>query len=388
MPFSADLVVNLNAIAHNWLLMQAKLDRNVDCGAVVKANAYGLGMTSVVRALAKVGCRRFYVANLQEALVLREHLNILVQEFSLLPGACEIVVLSGCARGEELAFIEHRLVPVLISEEMLGRWLGVLRRAGVRAGSVGSVLKVDTGMGRLGLEPEEFKRLLADKGALLDSGVSMLMSHLACADDERSEHNELQLGAFRECYEQLKYVLPACGASLANSAGVLLGRRYHFDGVRPGVALYGGNPQPIKDNMLKPSVSLALPVIQLRSLPEGGCVGYGATARFDRAARLAIVAGGYADGLFRSLSNRGECWVPSGGRSAGEGWRVPIVGRVSMDTTIVDISSVPEGAVCVGDRLEFIGEHITLDEIAIKAGTISYEVLTSLGSRYQRGYTG
>ena len=385
MTLSADLTINLKSIAHNWLLLKAKLSSGVDCGAVVKADAYGVGMESVVGALLKVGCRSFYVSRLSEALAVRSVLVGLEDTLGVRVSESRIYALAGCAPGDEIDFIRHRLIPVLISAEMISRWREALKKAGMRAGSVPSVIKLDTGMGRLGLESVELEAVLAQPLALEQSGVLMIMSHLACADEPEHRHNHSQLREFKEALRRFREILPSVRASLANSAGIFLGEDYHFDAVRPGIALYGGNPQPAFDNQVLQVVNLHLPILQLKNLPSGAFVGYGASYQFDSPARVAVIAGGYADGLMRSLSGRGECWVSSP-VSPGDGWRVPVVGRISMDSFVVDVTFVPEGVVQVGARLEVIGGHILLDEVATWAGTSSYEILTSLGARYQRNY--
>jgi len=377
----SDLTIDLDALAHNWMLFRSRLSPDVDCGAVIKANAYGLGVKPVLRRLLREGCNTFFVANLREALTVKDALA----EYFEGPLKQVVVVLSGCAPGEELAFVEHRLRPVLVSVEMLERWLQALRRAGLRTGAAPAILKLDTGMSRLGLQPDQLETLLKSPEKLKHAGIDTLMSHLACADESDGNFSAMQLRRFSQGLDLLRKHLPMMKGSLANSAGVLLGADYHFDGVRPGIGLYGGSPQSGVAKFGRPVAHLRLPVIQTRFLPEGGSVGYGATCHFESATRLAIIAGGYADGIFRSLSNRARCWVdnPSGG-----GWYVPVCGRVSMDSFIVDISKIPPSVVHEGLRIELLGEHITVDELASAAGTISYEVLTSLGDRYRRSYQG
>lgn len=381
----SDLTINLPALEHNWVAIKSRLGAQVDCGAVLKANAYGVGVEPVLARLLKAGCRTFYVANLDEACTVKK---LLAHSFScvgLEPSAVTVVVLSGCAPGDELTFIEQQFMPVLISREMFLRWESVVARAGLRPGSVRSALKLDTGMLRLGLDMPEFDELLSRPESLRAAGMIMLMSHLACADVPADPLNMQQRDRFALALDRLQKVVPQAQGSLANSAGVLLGSRFHFGAVRPGIALYGGNPQPGVEaqNPFKPVVHLRLPVIQVRELTDGGMVGYGATARVSRGARLAVLAGGYADGVMRALSNGGEGWVSDG---AGSGWVVPICGRISMDSTVIDISRLPAGVIQVGGRVELLGKHIAVEDVAQKAGTISYEIFTSLGQRYQRTY--
>ncbi|TVZ38202.1 alanine racemase [Alteromonadaceae bacterium 2753L.S.0a.02] len=376
------LTINLASIAHNWRTLNTQLASGVDCGAVVKADAYGLGMDKVIPALYFSGCRSFYVANLDEALqtqsVLQSTSNNALGSSAV--GNSKIIVLSGCAPGEEQDFIENSIIPVIVSEPMLQRWLQATRQKKAVA-----ALKINTGMGRLGLELEEFLRLFEEPGLLTCAGIEVLMSHLACADEPGHPLNGQQLQRFSQALSQIQKIDPAVRGCLANSSGICLGPEYHFDAVRPGIGLYGGFSQMEDLGVaLQEVVSLHLPVVQTRNLPAGESVGYGATRHFSQTAKLAIVAGGYADGLFRSLSNRGASWVADPNGEGG--WLAPIVGRISMDTTIVDISAVPEGVVHEGARLEFIGPHLSVENIAKAAGTVSYEVLTSLGARYNRHY--
>jgi len=378
------LTINLQAIAANWLRMKSLLNERVECSAVVKADAYGLGMLPAVGALVAAGCRTFYVAYLHEAMELEPELRRLEMEAMLSPGCCKIWVLTGCAPGEEMTFIQKHLRPVLISEEMVLRWSRALQRAGIRPGSMQAALKIDTGMARLGLEPAALDRLVAEPSRLEAAGIAWVMSHLACADEPEHAQNTQQLARFHRAVMAVKSVLPGTKASLASSAGILLGGAFHFDNVRPGIALYGGQPAKGSELDLSPVVNLRLPVLQVRELPVGGPVGYGASFYFFTAARTAVIGAGYADGLLRSLSNSGYVWISD--EFGGPGWKAPIVGRVSMDSVIVDISHLPEHAVSVGQQVECLGERVSLDAQAEAADTISYELLTALGSRYRCAY--
>lgn len=361
--FSGKLVIDLGAIASNWRAVQARLGAGVQAGAVIKADAYGLGATRVVPALYSAGCRTFFVANLNEAQLVRE----------LLGPSARIIVLSGCAPGEEPRFVGLDVEPVLISLEMAERWLEV-----VGARECGSVLKVNSGMGRLGLEPEELTRLLS-RADFLDAGCTTLMSHLACADDASHPLNTVQLDRFTAMFAEFKRRVPAATASLANSSGVFLSPEYHFDLVRPGFALYGGNPVEGRANPMKSVVSIELPVLQVRHLGVGEAIGYGATFVTSRKSVVLTVAGGYADGVFRSAAERAYVRVGD--------YRLPVVGRVSMDSIVVDATDLPGGA-CprVGETVMLLGSELSVEELAQNMGTIGYEVLTSLGRRYRRTY--
>lgn len=357
------LTIDLNAVAHNWR-QHAQYVSPATCAAVVKANAYGLGIAEISTALYQAGCRDFFVASMQEAFQLR----------ALLEQDITIFILSGVFAGEEAACVEADFVPVLVSVEMLERWLSVSAGKSVR-----SVLKVDTGMGRLGLSSDELDKVL-DTDALERAGVVMMLSHLACADVPGHELNALQLDRFNQIRHKVKSRNPNIIYSLANSSGCSLGQAYHFDMVRPGVALYGSSRQGALSSEIKPVVSLSLDVIQLRPIPAGVPIGYGATSVSECDRIIAVAAGGYADGIFRSLSNCGRGYVGS--------VPTPIAGRVSMDSTMFDVSEVAHLDDRSLPKIELLGQHQGLDQLARDSGTIAYELLTSLGERFDRVYLG
>ena len=276
--------------------------------------------------------------------------------------------------GAEKEFISRNIIPVIVSTAMLRRWAACV----VDHPQAEAALKINTGMGRLGLEPAEFEALLDEIELLKAANISWLMSHFACADEPDHSLNKIQIARFHAMTEALRERGLPVRTSLANSAGVFLGQKAQSDLVRPGISLYGGNPGLAK-NPMHPVVGLQLPVIQVRELPAGEYVGYGATRHFSSPRKIATVAGGYADGIMRSLSNKGWGWL--------SGVKVPIVGRVSMDSTMFDITDSPAAnQLKEGDAIELLGEHVSIDELAEAAGTISYEILTSFGSRYQRCY--
>lgn len=362
------LSVDLSALASNWRYLNAQLASSSACGAVVKANAYGVGVEPVVQRLMKEGCQHFFVANLEEAREIKP----------LVSNDIAVFVLAGCKEGEEVYFLENNFIPVLVSLPMFLRWQQVCK-AHPSTKPVAAV-KVNTGMNRLGMEPEEWLELLKDKNILEVAGVQWMLSHLACADEPEHVLNKKQLQRFQFLVDETKNVLPDCKFSLANSAGIFLGDEYHFDLVRPGVALYGGQPQTIKHD-IKPLVHLHLEVLQTRKAKADESVGYGASYTLKHDSELVTVAGGYADGLSRKLGNRMD--------AVFNGQRISQVGRVSMDSLVFDVSSLPENArPKEGDLLEILGHNITVNELAVKAGTISYEILTSLGQRYPRRYCG
>ncbi|VUD51289.1 Alanine racemase 1 [Thalassocella blandensis] len=361
---TGELSVDLHAIATNWKFIQAQLGEQTACGAVVKANAYGLGVERVAPKIYQAGCRDFFVANLKEAIQLQ----------SLVGRDARIFVLAGCIAGAESEFISRNIIPVIVSVAMLRRWADCVDEGSCAE----AALKVNTGMGRLGLEPAEFEALQQEIPLLKRANVRWLMSHFACADEPGHELNDVQVQRFYHMTERLREQGVPVKTSLANSAGVFLGAKAQSDLVRPGISLYGGNPGLAK-NPMQPVVGLQLPVIQVRDLPAGEYVGYGATCSFTGPRKIAIVAGGYADGIMRSLSNKGWGWLA--------GCKVPIVGRVSMDSTMFDVTDSPAAQqLKEGDAIELLGEHVSIDELADAAETISYEILTSFGSRYQRCY--
>jgi alanine racemase len=359
----AILTIDLGAIADNYRFLRQRLGA-ASCAGVVKADAYGLGAAQVSPALWEAGCRTFFVATLDEGVALR----------AALPAA-EIHVLGGDVATTAADHAARDLRPVLNSLAEIAAWRA---EAGRQGRALPATIHLDTGMSRLGMPPAELELLVAEPERLAGIEVTLVMSHLACSDEPAHPQNALQLAAFRRAVRRFR---PA-GArlSFANSSGVFLGRDYHFDLARPGAALYGLRPQAGVPNPLRPVVRLQGKILQLRDVDTGTPVGYGATHRFARPARLATVGIGYADGYLRSLSNRGSAIV--------DGRRVPVVGRVSMDLITLDVSDVPAQALRPGDLVDLIGPDNPADDLADQAGTIGYEILTSLGRRYVRRYVG
>jgi len=348
------LRIDLNALARNYALLRARAAPG-ECAAVVKANAYGLGVAPVARRLLREGCRRFFVATAAEAAELR----------AVVPDA-SIYVLEGAVRGMADELAASHAIPVLNSLEQIARWRGRGR----------AVLHVDTGMARLGLSAADVATLAADRDALAGIEVELVATHLACADEPEHTLNREQLARF----ERLRAQLPSAPTSIGNSAGDLLGGPHRGDVVRAGIGLYGGNPFGAGANLMAPVVELTAPILQIREIDEVQTVGYGATYVVRPPARLAIVGAGYADGYPRCLGNRAAAAIA--------GRRVPVVGRVSMDLTCVDVTALPADAARVGDAVELIGSTVPLEEVAAAAGTIGYEILTGLGSRLVREYVG
>ncbi|HLB06899.1 MAG TPA: alanine racemase [Alphaproteobacteria bacterium] len=359
---SATLTIDLGAIRFNYRSLAARV-RPALCAAVVKADAYGLGMAEVAPALAREGCRVFFVATPEEGVALRQ----------FLPRA-EVAVLNGVLEGDAQDFAEHGLSPVLNDLSQLARWHRLIEARLPRP----AILNLDTGMTRLGLTLPEALRLADEPERARGVAIAYLMSHLAVAEEADHPLNREQLSLFLKLRARLSAALANPRASLANSSGIFLGPHYHFDLVRPGVALYGVNPTPGAANPMRAVVSLEAKILQLREIDRPLTVGYGATRAVAPGQRIATVAVGYADGIPRSASNRGF------GVLAGQ--RVPLLGRVSMDLLTFDVSSVPLEAAQPGGTITLIGPAHSVDELAGEADTIGYEVLTRLGQRYRRRY--
>jgi alanine racemase len=331
---------------------------------VVKADAYGCGIEPVTKALAGAGCETFFVAHLEEGR--RVH--------AVAPDA-DVYVLNGFLPGTAPAFATAGVRPVIGSLVELAEWDAFVRTNNWEGGAA---LQVDTGMNRLGIDPTEAIGLAAglQRGR---HGLTLLMSHLACADTPEHPLNERQVAQFRE----LRMAFRGVPASLANSAGLFLGAPAHFDLIRPGLALYGANPIPSRDNPMRPVVELMGRIAQIRALQKGETVGYGGAWKAKRATRLAVVAVGYGDGYLRAASGTDTA---RGADAVVAGQPCPIVGRVSMDLLTLDVTDLPDGAAHRGDLVTLIGDGISIDDLAARVGTISYEVLTGLGRRYHRVY--
>jgi alanine racemase len=360
----AVLEIDLAGIAENWRRLGARLKPGARAAAVVKADAYGLGLAQVAPALAAAGCSLFFVATLDEGLALRR----------LLPAA-EIAVFNGLLAGTEGEFGQARLIPVLNDLGQIAAWGAQASTAALPA-----MIQVDTGMARLGLSPSELATLAAEPGRLPGLPLRAIVSHLACADEPWHPLNAAQLAAFGAALRSLSAGRPPAPASLAASSGILLGPDYHFDIVRPGAALYGINPTPGAVNPMAQVVRLKGRILQLRDVDRGVSVGYGAAHRMERPGRIATVAVGYADGWFRSSIDRGSAGIA--------GQRVPIVGRISMDLLTLDVTDIAPELARPGAFVDLIDEQHDVDAVAAAAGTIGYEVLTALGRRYQRVYRG
>lgn len=356
----AVLTINLAAIKRNYGLLR-DMSASAECAALVKADAYGAGVDHVAPALQEAGCRAFFVATLDEAITLRGITG---------PGV-QIYVLNGVMSDGIDLYLENELSPVLNDLSQIQTWNDHAREIEQQ---LSAAIHFDTGMSRLGL-PEDEARVLAQDHTMLEGiDIRYLMSHLVSAEEPDNPLNGRQLKRFAS----VRDALPPYPASLANSSGIFLGPAYHLDLVRPGVALYGVNPQPSKSNPMSEVIQLKAKILQVRLVDSPQTVGYGATHRVAGPTKIATLPVGYADGYLRSLSSRGFCYVG--------GMRVPVVGRVSMDLITLDVSSVPPEFAHPGTEVDVIGGPVSVDDLADAGGTIAYEILTALGSRYRREY--
>ncbi len=346
---TARLTVDLGALAANYQWL-AGLSGQAVCAAAVKANAYGLGLGPVVARLWDSGCRTFFVASVPEAAdVLR-----------LLPQA-KVYVLSNFLQENLAALADIGATPVLASPETAAEWAHMAPRKPC-------ALMIDTGINRSGLAPEQLQDI--PKGAL---NIELLLTHLASADEPQNLQNHLQL----ELFKTVRGHFNGVPASVANSAGIFLGTDYHFDMTRPGLALYGAEAGPL-GVAVKPVVHVEAQVLQCRTIPAGTKIGYNGTHTSSRCGRIATLGIGYADGYGRDFSNRGTVVL--------QGVRCPVVGRVSMDMTIIDVTESPSCK--VGDWASLIGGGISLAEATATSGISPYEILTRLGGRFERRYIG
>jgi alanine racemase len=359
------LTVDLDAIVANWRKLE-KTAVPAECAAVIKADAYGCGADPVARALAAAGCKTFFVATLDEARIAR----------AALPSEA-IYVLDGFLQNCGDIYAKLDAKPVIGDLNELAEWDVFCRRSRWQGGAA---IHIDTGMNRLGLSVSEAQGIIPRINAG-DHGITLVMSHLACAEALHNPLNARQLANFRE----IASLFSGVPASLSNSSGIFLGPQFQFDLVRPGAGLYGINPTPEADNPMQPVVDLKARILHIRNVEKGEAVGYGATWTARRPTRLAIVSAGYADGYFRA---GGSSDGTRGAEVVVCGKRCPIAGRVSMDLMGVDITDVEKNAARRGHMVTLLGEGITVDELAHHFGTIGYEVLTSLGRRYARIYKG
>jgi alanine racemase len=361
----AILTIDLDAIVANYRLLADRVG-DATCAAVIKCDAYGCGVAPVARCLAQAGCSHFFVATLDEAITLRSILD----DANAPP---EIYMLNGLLAGAEVDYDAHRIIPVLNSLKEIETWS---RHAAITGIEAPAIIHFDTGMSRLGLAEDEAETLLAEPDRLSGIRIAWLMSHLACADERGHPLNDAQ----HQKFDRFRKRLGGHQTSLANSAGIFLGPEFHGDLVRPGSAIFGLAPIANESNPMKQVVVLEGKILQIRLIDRDMTVGYGASDRATRKRRIATVAVGYGDGYLRSLGNRGSGFIGAK--------RIPVAGRISMDLTSFDVTDVPENEARPGAVVQLIGPHHSADALAAEAGTIGYEILTSLGQRYFRRYSG
>lgn len=359
------LSIDLGALARNWRALD-KVSAGALTAAVVKADAYGVGIEMASKALHAAGARFFFVATPDEGMAVR----------AAVPDA-HIFILYGLYPGAANLYIRQNMMPVLSSISMLEEWLA---KCVERNEAYPAAFHFDTGINRLGFRLNE-AAAVRERIEKLGYAPQMVMSHLACADTPSHEKNRTQLALFGSVMTQF----PGIPASLANSAGLMTGRDYHFQMVRPGIALYGGRAVAGRKNPMQPVVTLHVPILQVTEGRTGETVGYGATYTLNRNSRLAVLGHGYADGFFRSLSGTNQ---RPGGKVFIRGKLCPIIGKISMDLTIIDVTELGSDLPMPGEGAEVFGANVSVDDQADAAGTIGYELLTSLKGRYNRNYVG
>ncbi|MEP3278682.1 MAG: alanine racemase [Stappiaceae bacterium] len=360
----AQVTIDLAALVANWQDLQSRFSGGT-CGATIKANAYGLGLAPIVKALGAAGCRTFFVALPQEGLLAR----------TAAPEA-DIYVLNGLFMDQAEFYATNRLTPVLATQDEFEEWAQYAERTNQR---LPAAIHVDTGMNRLGLKSDVFHRLIENQGLMTQIEPSLVMSHLACADTPDHAMNREQLARFKAVCS----ALPGIPASLCNSAGIFLGSDFHFDIARPGIALYGGEAVAGIANPMKPVVSVKARVLQTRIVRSGESVGYGAAQTADRDMKVATLSCGYADGYTRLAGSSDQ---RRGAKAFVAGKAVPLIGRVSMDMIAVDVTDIPDNLCQRGSMVELFGENIAVDDVARACDTIGYELLTGIGARAHRHY--
>lgn len=368
------LTIDLKALVTNWKKL-GKIakdgNKNNEAAAVVKANAYGLGIEQVVPALTNAGCTTFFIATIKEGMRVRK-----------VNKTARIYVLNGFHPSIWSVYKKFKLTPVLCTPQDIDAFMALPGKKNEAA------LHIDTGMNRLGLSAAELAVLAGDEQKMAAFKPTLIMSHFACADDPAHRLNKKQIAAF--AMASLKF--PDAKRSLANSAGIFLGPNAHYDMVRCGVAMYGGEAVNDVPNPMKPVVKLETRILQLRYVKKGETVGYGAAGKAKRDSIIATCGTGYADGYNRSASGAGVAMRKQKGLAGANGmignFVVPMIGRVSMDLCAFDVTDVPERILKKAQWIEMLNKHILVDDIARSAGTIGYEVLTNLGQRYERVYVG
>ncbi len=355
------LNINLKSIKKNYKIIKFKVEKKCEVAATVKANAYGLGVKEVVPTLIKSGCKFFFVATTNEAIELRK-----------IDKKISIFILNGLVTKELNLIKKFKLIPVINDLAQLKK---IEKFQGEKKIKLDIALHFDTGMSRLGFDQTETQKLIKSKSSLLKkSKVILVMSHLSCADDKNSKLNKSQLKLFNS----IKVHFPNCMHSLANSAGILLGKKYHFDMVRPGISLYGGHSKINENKIYHDVISLHAKLIQVREVYKGDTIGYGATFKAKSKMKIGTLGFGYADGFNRLFSNNYHIHFKNK--------KVKIVGRISMDLVTVDLTNLKINKNIENEAFEIIGSNYSINTIAKIINTIPYEILTNLGKRYQRRY--
>ncbi|ATO57589.1 alanine racemase [Bartonella sp. 1-1C] len=360
LPYTAVATIDIGAIVANYKTLVQRV-APIECSAVVKADAYGLGAEKIAPALYQAGCRTFFIAHLKEALQLK----------AILPNNVTLILLNGIPPTAEEFVTQTGIVPVLNSRNEIENWQMHCQKNGKK---FPAIIQIDTNMNRLGLDQEELQWLIQNPSLFEIADIKYIISHLANGDNATHASNCEQKNAMKTALAQL----PTCKASLANSGGIFLGPDFYFDLVRPGIGLYGIDPHQQHPTSLKPVLKLKAQVIQSRCTEAGSPVGYGGSFITQKPSILTTISIGYADGWLRNLSNKGFVYFNQ--------HKLPIIGQISMDSIIVDATNLQHEKPKRGDWVELIGKHQTIENVAADAGTIPYEILTSLGSRYKRIY--
>jgi alanine racemase len=354
------LTINLAAFTANYKLFQG-MGGGADVAGVIKADAYGIGAVQAFQALYEAGAREFFVATPYEGTALKAHED------------SSVYILGGVYSGAEADYVAAGIIPVLNSLDQIERWSALARKTERR---LPAIVHFDTGMNRLGLERMDLQTLVGRPELLEALDLRAIMSHFACSDEKDHPMNKIQA----EKFDFIARHFPTVRKSLCNSSGIFRNETWHYDLLRPGYALYGGNPTPEDSNPMRRVVDWSVQILQTRLGKKGESAGYSATRTLDKDTRLATVSLGYADGFLRAGSNRAALFW--------NGHPCPILGRVSMDLIIVDIGGVQDSQPQAGDWLEVLGPHQSVDDLASACGTIGYEILTSLRGRAHRTYIG
>ena len=358
------LVVDLESLANNWKFLQSQFCGEI-CGATTKANAYGIGIEPVITKLYAAGCRYFFVALPEEGEIVRK-----------LAADAKVIILNGLLPNQAKYYQAFDLIPVLNCEEEFFEWMKTIQDS---SSQQPIFIHYDTGINRLGMQLNSLRKIADSFPTEKIKNSLVIMTHLACADEPEHPKNNEQLSRFQE----FKTIFPKASASMCNSAGIFLGPEFHFNIARPGIAIYGAKAVAAKSGLTKPIATLYARILQIRSVPVGESIGYGATFSLNRQSRIATIACGYADGFIRMINSQPKKHQPS---VYLNGYRAPIIGRISMDQLQADVTGIPESSIQRNSVVELFGEHISVDEVADWAGTIAYEVLTGLGPRVARKF--